>query len=407
MEFRRTVGVEQSRMIRINRPEVQVRQGTVTLSARIVVPGNRFPETLWFAMPERFTALCSAEFEPFVVALSSLASSLDEEITFEGNFCERLAIGLDEYWTIISGWEPSQFRPLKLRPKRLVTTEPNRGVAGAAFSGGVDSFFTQFLGLQRSSGFKPAAAVFIHGLDIPLADRQIYERAADAYETCLSEIGVDLIRVESNVRAFVPSRNWGMGHGSALCGTALVFSGGINRFFVPSSKSYTTLEPWGSDPLIDGLLSSDRMQIIHDGARYTRFDKLQVMKDWQPLRALLRTCYEKPDAFHNCGECQNCRRTMMILDALGVLEDFPTFPRVRTPYHFVNSLWETPHERLFGAQAISYAEANGRSGTAWAGRVAMQTSRVRTSLKRVKTASRPLRHRLISRWSAARPSEAK
>lgn len=394
-------------MIRIREPKTQIDQGTLTLRARIEVPSNRFPETLWFAIPEKFASLCSAGFEPFVTALSSLASSLDEEITFDGELCERLAHGLDEYWTVVSGWEPDQFRPLRLCAERTVASGPSGGVAGAAFSGGVDSFFTQFLGLQRSGGFKPAYAIFIHGLDIPLADRPIYERAADAYEAALRNIGVELIRVESNVRAFVPARNWGMGHGSALCGTALALAGGINRFFVPSSKSYATLEPWGSDPRIDGLLSSDRMQIIHDGARYTRFDKLRAMKDWPPLRALLRTCYEKPDAFHNCGECQNCRRTMMVLDALGVLEAFPTFPRVRTPYHFINSLWETPHEKLFGGQAIAYAEANGKASTAWATRIAMQTSRPRTGLKRAKAASRPLRRRLASRWTASRPSEAK
>jgi hypothetical protein len=136
-----------------------------------------------------------------------------------------------------------------------------------------------------------------------------------------------------------------MSHGSALCGTALTLAGAVRRFFVPSSKSYTTLELWGSDPLIDVLLSTERLQIIHDGAAFTRFA---------------------------CGLCSNCRRTMMVLAALGVFDEFETFPPVTSPTHFLTSGWDTPHERLFGKQLITYAAANGRTGLVWAGRYGAQ-----------------------------------
>lgn len=389
--------------MRICSPQLHFEDGSAKLRAKVDIGRNaqRFPEELWFSVPERFAHLFSERSESFVVALSSLASSLNETIVVEGTFSERLSLGLDEYWNVLSTWFPTQFNPLRMSCDHLVQDETRTGrVAAAAFSGGVDSFFTQFQNRNRSANFQTKYAVFIHGFDIPLSQIDVYEAAAEAYEKALAQFGVELVRVTTNARLFVPPKNWEVGHGSLLCGTGLALRAGISRFFVPSSKSYTTLAPWGSDPLIDGLLSTDDLQVIHDGAAYSRFDKLSLMKDWQPLRHLLRTCYHRPDAFQNCGRCQNCRRTMMVLASLGVLDEFRTFPPIHNPLHYVNTEWETSHERLFGTQAIAQCAERGESGIAWAGKVAMQTSRFKHSFKTAKAASRPLRHRLSNGLSS-------
>lgn len=382
--------------MRISDPEFIVDTDAVTLKARVELaqPAEKFPKTLWFRFPRRFEPILSRGTEPFVVVLSSLASALDEPIDVRAPISERLSVGLDEYWAIMSCWAPQLFHPIVLNCDDLTSETSVFGPAAAAFSGGVDSFFTLFRGLDRPPTHRIRYALFIHGFDIPLTDRCTYEVAAAAYDDALTKMSVELVRVETNARDFVPAAYWEMGHGSLLAGTALALAGGVRRFFVPSSKSYTTLEPWGSDPLVDGLLSTDQFQIIHDGARYTRFDKLKAMRDWPVVRHLLRTCYERCDGLRNCGRCRNCRRTMFVLSALGVLDEFATFPPIKSPLHFLKSRWETRHERLFGNQAIACASANGRIGLAWVGRIAMQISRVGRVSRRLKVWSRPYRRRL-------------
>ena len=392
--------------IRISAPELTSDKEFVELHARTEIAGTaaRFPSRLWFKVPRRFEAMLSRDVDAFVVALSSLASSLDRPIEVEAPVCERLCVGLEEYWAIVSGWAPRRYHPIRLASRGTTSGGIPAGAAAAAFSGGVDSFFTLHRGLrsqaQRPPTHRIRHALLIHGFDIPLAERRTYDTAAAAYEEELAKLGVELVRVETNVREFVPSANWEMGHGSALCGTALTIANGARRFFVPSSKSYSTLEPWGSDPLIDGLLSTDRFQIIHDGARYTRFQKLAAMRDWECIRRLLRTCYEHRDGLRNCGRCQNCRRTMMVLAALGILDEFETFPAIASPRHFLTSHWETPHERLFGRQAIACAKDSGRDALLWAGRFAMVASRLRQVGTTIKVGSRPLRRRLSARAQA-------
>jgi hypothetical protein len=381
--------------MRILEPSIELENGSATLRASVRMNrGDSFPQALWFSVPERFASLLTAGFEPFAVTLSSLASARRETIEIDGSFSETLSVGLREYWRIMSVWGPDKFAPLSLHATTYADMPRQGGVPAAAFSGGVDSFFTQYLNAERPNGFKPKYAVFVQGFDIPLTETAVFEAAAGAYEQALRPEGVELIAMRTNTRAFMPPGFWEMGHGSALAGVALALSSGINRFYIPSSKTYGTMEPWGTDPLTDGLLSSDRVDMIHDGAFYSRFDKISLMKDWQPFQQLIRTCYKKTAAFENCGQCQKCRRTMMVLEAFGVLPNFPTFPPIRGAVHFANCSWQTPHERLFGGQTIAHAMRERKFSLALAGMLSMRTSPLRKVLKQPKAISRRIRSTL-------------
>jgi hypothetical protein len=358
--------------VHISEPEFLSNETSVTLRARVVCPQRvGTPDWLWFRFPVAMEPLLERGVEPFVVALSSLAAAANLPLEVDGPLGERLHAGLTEYWAVFHQWKPQDYQPLKLRCGGLRPESPPGESAATAFSGGVDSFFTLFRHLASQEprpSFRLKYALFVHGFDIPLANERTYHIAADAYERALDDLGVVLIRAATNVRQFV--RRWEYSHGTVLCGTARVLSKGVRRFYVPSSKSYSTLEPWGSDPLLDPLLSSDSFQVIHDGAASTRFDKLYDLKDWPVIRPLLRTCWSRPDGLHNCGQCTNCRRTMAVLASLGVLDLFPTFPQGRTDEVFATE-WKTPHERLFGRQAIEWAARRGDHELARSGRQAL------------------------------------
>ncbi len=382
--------------MRVHSPQMTLSDGFVTLRAKVDIGGanDRFPEELWFAVPQRFEHLLTRGFEPFVVAVGLLASTRNEEIRIDGSFSDRLSIGLAEYWKIFAAWAPDKFNPIRLVADKLVSEDRSPGHVAAAFSGGLDSFFTQFIDKDRPPGFRTKYAVFVHGLDIPLKDEAIYELAAQNYEAMFAERGIELVRVKTNIRAFVP--DWDLGHGSALCAVGLALSSGVSRFVVPSSMTYATFKLWGSNPLVDPLLSTDRTLIVHDGASHSRFEKLKLMKDWQPLQSLIRICYKKPDALHNCGNCVKCRRTMIMLDALGVLQKFKTFPAVRSPYHFLTCRWQTPHERLCAHQTIDAASESGRQDLVWAIRYALLKSRARTALTHARNFFRTLRRKPVA-----------
>lgn len=51
-------------------------------------------------------------------------------------------------------------------------------------------------------------------------------------------------------------------------------AGGYARALIPSTYRYDELLPWGSQPLTDPLLGTSRLTIVHDGADFSRADKI-------------------------------------------------------------------------------------------------------------------------------------
>lgn len=370
--------------MRIYPPAVHVRDDVVETRARVDIAGHPagFPDALWFRLPAAWALRLSTRIDPFVVGLSSVAAVLGEPIEIDASISERLHAGLEEYWSVFHAWHPERIARVAIYHAGFEPEVTPAAESGTAFSGGVDSFFTLFRHLaahEPRPSHRVRYALFAHGFDIPLSDEHTFTTAFNAYHKALAAHGIGLVPVTTNIRQFVNVPRWEISHGSALVGTAMLLAPLMRRFFVPSSKSYTTLEPWGSDPVVDGLLSTDQFQVIHDGAAYSRFDKLRAMRDWDAIRPLVRTCWEHPDGLKNCGRCHNCRRTMYVLASLGVLEQFETFPPISTPNHFMRASWATPHERLFGRQAIAEADARRYRAIARAGRIAMAVSPIRTA----------------------------
>jgi hypothetical protein len=82
--------------------------------------------------------------------------------------------------------------------------------------------------------------------------------------------------------------------------------------------------PWGSDPGIDYLLSTEGTQVMHHGSGFTRIEKTEAIAHWEEIWDKLRVCIPD-DGTVNCSKCEKCLRTMMTLDMLGVLERYSTF----------------------------------------------------------------------------------
>ncbi len=85
---------------------------------------------------------------------------------------------------------------------------------------------------------------------------------------------------------------------------------------IASSHAYDSLRfPWGSNPLTDPLLSSDRLQIINDGGECSRWEKAEAIAEWEPALKHLRVCHKGKQRDRNCGVCPNCLFTADVFRA--------------------------------------------------------------------------------------------
>ena len=236
---------------------------------------------------------------------------------------------LDIIWSAnVQAIQETWRRWWRTRPAKICArTEQKRPFTKAkglalCFSGGVDSFYS----LLRS-GLAFDHLVFAHGYDVALAD----SRQADAAERSLREVaaavGARAVVIRTNLREHptFATTNWERTHGGALAALGHLLGQEIGSLAISASYPYYHEARWGSHWRIDPLWSSAQMEIIHCGAWIWRKEKLELIAGEDLVRRHLRVCWENRNTRTNCGHCEKCVRTMLILALVHQLEQFPVF----------------------------------------------------------------------------------
>jgi hypothetical protein len=383
--------------------EIQPGRDGVRVSARIEFASGHGSgtDTLWYEFPRSEAAHFSGSADGFVTALLLLAMAGREDIQVRGVLNRRLLDNLREYQRVFSAWFPKRFFPVAIECEgwsEPPAPDAPRTVA-TAFSGGVDSSYTLFSHLPANE-WDPSRridhALFVHGFDIPLHDETTFDKASEMYDRELRALGVELLTARTNVRHFVDALPWQLTHGTALGSVALMLDRLLGLFYIPASFHYTELTPWGSHPVSDPLMSTDRLLLIHDGC-LSRTDKIARVAEHAPARGWLRVCWEKPNASQNCCQCYNCLLTMASLEIAGALSECSTFPEPLSRSR-VRRMLLPKEELLYTRKLAERAMAAGRPDlaedlqTAWrSNHRALTVSRIR---RRLRSLTRSLARRL-------------
>lgn len=367
----------------VHAPEMRSENGEVCVSARVELQtrGVNIPEVLWFKFPESYDEFVTDRADAFAVSSLLLAMTLGEDMEVRGVLSPRLVSGMQEYQRIFNLWFPQRFKLIDIRCNNYERQHEDdvKGGVACAFSGGVDSFYTLWSHPpqnERNLDYQVSYALFVHGFDIALEDEATYSTARHAYEETMQMLGLQLLTARTNVRQLLACVDWGLAHGSALIGLALALGLLLSRFYVPATHTYSDLVPWGSDPRLDPLLSTETLQVVHDGASVTRVEKTAVIAQWAETYSRLRVCWVKPDGLSNCCRCEKCIRTMIALDMVGTLPQYTTFPLPMERQNIRSCRFLNESERAFAREIIDRAIAVGRKDIAFDVRYALFRSRV-------------------------------
>jgi hypothetical protein len=301
--------------------------------------------------------------DPFLAACFPLAAVHGEaRIRVEGQACPMLVEGLRTAHAWWSSWGgmPGAAPEIETsaRSRGETATGPRRGAA--FLSGGVDGFHLLMRNRRLYRPDDPAyirKALFIHGFDIGKRARapewERYRAALAGLEPVAAEIGLRLIACRVDLR-HLPTKPdfWTYRHnGAALAAVGHAALLGPAFLFIGASHHAANPVPMGSHPAVDGLFSSQRVAIIHDGARFSRLDKVRDLATWPTALAALRVCPEGRGMEANCGRCEKCLRTRLELLAAGV-EETAAFGRSLMPIE----LWEEAVPAPSGHRAIMYED---------------------------------------------------
>lgn len=203
---------------------------------------------------------------------------------------------------------------------------PGRGTA-TFFSGGVDSFHTLLRNVDEVTHL-----IFVRGFDFHRRVPAIHAPATETARRVARELGKELVEVDTDVHDFTnPILPWEYYLVAAMATVAHLLADRFERVLIAGEHSYSDLVPWGSQPLVDPLWSTEAVEIVHDGAASRRIEKIAYLAESELAMDVLRVCWQNSDGAYNCGRCEKCLRTMIGLHAADALGRCATLPSAIDP----------------------------------------------------------------------------
>lgn len=293
-----------------------------TISFKSDSLSNPLAGLLWFELDGDVLPNRAALADAAVVALLFPAMRSGLNLRIHDRVSRRLLINLEEFQVAWRLWRPLDYAHISVTADEEVDDSRHGSSMKAVslFSGGVDSSFTLLRHCGALAGratCRIAAAVLIHGFDVPLANSDAFAVVRDSARRALGSIGVPLACVKTNWRE-VACRNWENEFAAGLAACLHQFAGIGEIGLVGSAEDYAHLHlPWGSNPITNGLLSGGALRIVTDGAGYTRSEKVALIARSPVFVDNLRVCWEGTVTGRNCGRCEKCLRTQLNFLAIG------------------------------------------------------------------------------------------
>ncbi|HET6999507.1 MAG TPA: hypothetical protein VFI03_13085 [Solirubrobacterales bacterium] len=208
-------------------------------------------------------------------------------------------------------------------PPRSPAERP-RGRVAAFFSGGVDSWSTVLDNPDVTD------LIFVRGHDLisRVADHQaLADEVEKRLRGAAAELGLPLHVVDTNLRELSdPIMRWEPYNPSLLAAVALFFEPLFERVLIATDTDHETQPPLGTARLVDHLWSTEQLEVVDDGGRFNREQRLRRIVSHPVVQKTLRVCWENPGGAYNCGRCRKCMMTMISLEAFGQRELVRTFP---------------------------------------------------------------------------------
>lgn len=317
------------------------------------------PERMWFEVSDEYAEFLTDSGNPWLTCLIPLAVTLGESLRIGMPVDRELFENVQELLHIWKGWYPYlQIVPVEAE---TVDSEPRSAPARTAslFSGGVDSFHTVLhhdAGAVSGSQTAIDDLVFIWGFDVPLCNRNTFQRVRDSLQIAAADLGKELVVVSSNMRdtQFQQANLANLSHGSFLASAVLALEKRYSKVLIPSSFAQKNLHPWGSHPRTDPLHSTKSTTFIHYGTQYDRIEKTKYVSRSETALRSIRVCW-RSDSGENCGACNKCYRTKLTLELVGALDRCTTFSEKSTDLKKVAEMYSSSERDIIYLHDIQTA----------------------------------------------------
>ncbi len=266
-----------------------------------------------------------------VLAILLYASSRGKNLKVHGALSHALLRNMEEIQLAWCLWRPEVYKKIDIIPDRIDNTRKIVGEEKAisAFSGGVDAMFTALRHtrmLPESTRYPLRSTLMVHGFDVDIYNYEGFNNLTKRVQPILSELNLDLRTLRTNSRE-LKLQEWDDSHAFELAACLHMYSDEFEFGMIGSTDCYDALvTPWGSNPVTDHFLSGSKLSIIHDGAGFSRTDKVAEIIKHKIACKVLKVCWAGADQSGNCGVCEKCVRTRLNFLAAGSNKTPECFP---------------------------------------------------------------------------------
>jgi hypothetical protein len=293
----------------------------------------------WFHIPSSYERYLSRTGNPWLVLMLPIASRFGEPIRIAEPVDQLLVDNLRGLQRLWRSWYP-ELHPVEIEASEVYDASPAARAAGGVrktsalfMSGGIDSLFTLLRHSDRVAGDGTSTVedlISIGGFNTSIADRDDIRRSL---QPIADRFGKTLVPVSTNLRysdnrVATPyseaARMDNLAHGCALAVFGHLLEGRYNEILIAATRRHGHLRPWGSHPLSDPLLSSRGLRVVHDGACFSRIERVATVARHDAALEVVHVCWRERRK-GNCSRCKKCLGTMAILDMLGFAPHARTF----------------------------------------------------------------------------------
>lgn len=237
-----------------------------------------------------------------------------------GPLSRTMVRNLEELQLIWQRWRPDRYHHIDILPDSIIDCARGPERALAAFSGGVDGTFTALRHareLPEQFRYPLTDVLLVHGFDVSIDHPEYFEALKKRVTPMISDLGLNLRLMRTNSKA-LRLQDWEDSFSFQLAACFYMFSSEFGYGLIGSGEPYDALViPWGSSPITAPLMGGDSFNIFHEGAAYSRTEKIAFIARHPLVGKMLKVCWQGENQGENCGVCEKCVRTMLNFAASG------------------------------------------------------------------------------------------
>ncbi len=319
--------IQKAGEIRICVPVVKTQNGRSRLSAVIDFKGEN--RDVWFEVDEKYGEyLCHERSDAYLIGVLPVAMREGFDIVCEAPVTAQLLYQIRTYLI------PSLVRNSKVlySPEITALIEadpiPNANGVGTGISCGVDSMHAIKSYMDSPYPNLKLTHLVINNVGAFKQDSDQFGWQVNHAREFAGEYGFELIATNSNFAEVFPYAHI-LVHTYRSCFAVYALQKLWSTYFYASTYDlqggFSLTDNEDTDAAHYEILSLDvfstrALKIYSEGAAIDRFIKTRDIADWEPAQKYLHVCVS--DGGGNCSKCWKCKRTMVSLDALGLLDKY-------------------------------------------------------------------------------------